>query len=97
MVKQKKNFSFVLYSKFYKRHEGEKITQGFKYIVRSDIMFRRLNGNLLKDKDKFKKDPNFIKAMKLYDESILLQKQGNPSLSTKKYLVIHLTLSFNQP
>lgn len=64
--------------------------KGVKYIVRTDVMFRRLNGNLLKDKDKFKEDTLFLEAMKLYDESILLQKEGNPGLSTEKYLVRYI-------
>eukprot|EP00299_Pterocystis_sp_00344_P016123 c8077_g1_i1.p1 GENE.c8077_g1_i1~~c8077_g1_i1.p1 ORF type:complete len:1060 (-),score=298.28 c8077_g1_i1:48-3197(-) len=53
-----------------------------KYIFRTDIMFRRVSGfrsvNL--------SDPLFIKSMRLYDESILLQQQGNVRESTTRYL-----------
>jgi hypothetical protein len=65
-------------------HEGEVITKGIKYILRTDIMFYRVN--YLEQDDDYTKSDEWIKSEELYSKSILLQKEGKPEESTKAYL-----------
>eukprot|EP00301_Raphidiophrys_heterophryoidea_P007654 c12932_g1_i2.p1 GENE.c12932_g1_i2~~c12932_g1_i2.p1 ORF type:complete len:744 (-),score=168.89 c12932_g1_i2:1527-3758(-) len=58
-----------------------------KFIFRTDVMFRRVDtGKLLDDPLRYKEDPRFQLASRLYTESIDLQAAGNVVESTRKYL-----------
>jgi hypothetical protein len=66
------------------QHEGEVIKKGTKYILRTDIMFYRVN--YLEEDEDYTKNEEWIKSEELYNKSVLLQKEGKPEESTKAYL-----------
>jgi hypothetical protein len=65
-------------------HEGEVITKGTKYILRTDIMFYRIN--YLEQDDDYTKSEEWIKSEGLYKKSVILQNEGKPKESTEAYL-----------
>eukprot|EP01125_Pyxidicula_operculata_P007220 TRINITY_DN2454_c0_g1_i2.p1 TRINITY_DN2454_c0_g1~~TRINITY_DN2454_c0_g1_i2.p1 ORF type:complete len:975 (-),score=208.94 TRINITY_DN2454_c0_g1_i2:42-2966(-) len=67
-------------------HEGGEVTQGWKYILRTDVMFRRIDRDTFSEKTEFRSNPYYIQAEELYQLSIKLQKEGDPLGSTKAYL-----------
>ena len=42
-------------------------------------MFERIAVDIKEYRDEYLKDPDYKKAMELYDKSIAFQKKGNPS------------------
>ncbi len=57
-------------------HEGEAVLRGRKWVLRTDIMFQRIEQLIVLP---FKTDPRWIEAERKYRLSIELQKAGNPS------------------
>ena len=75
------------------RHQGLPAYSGKKYVLRTDIMFQRIEklSNL-----RFLSDPRYAKAEKLYTDSIALQEKGDAKLSTERFveaMEIHAELS----
>jgi hypothetical protein len=66
-------------------HEGKSVSAGRKYILRTDLMFHRIEKSV---SPKLDKNSNSLlqRAFELYDESIRLQKEGDVVGSTQKYL-----------
>jgi len=114
-IQPKKNLALIFNHDIY--HEGKDIEEGYKYILRTDVLFKRYKINILNtflhnpfkivDEEKAneisKEDNIDIKnsieisvkpkldcehelSEKLFYESVDLQIQGNPRLSTEKYL-----------
>ena len=65
-------------------HEGCKIESGHKYILRTDIVFRRVEHKL--SNDAVINDPLFHECEALYQKSIELQNKGDAKGSTLAYL-----------
>ncbi|KAJ3049506.1 hypothetical protein HK097_009505, partial [Rhizophlyctis rosea] len=81
------------------RHEGAPVTNGAKYIIRTDIMFERVDlgppGSLKDSETSYKTHPQYVESERLYQLSIELQENGDPKGSTEAYLQameIHATL-----
>ncbi|KAJ3130245.1 hypothetical protein HK098_004292 [Nowakowskiella sp. JEL0407] len=71
------------------RHAGEIVEGGVKYILRTDIMFQRIDMPIWEDSRVDRNYQNFEdykEAERLYQLSIELQKNGDPEGSTKAYL-----------
>ena len=64
-------------------HCGMPVTDGYKYILRTDIMFRRID-QLSPFNYTFNKE--FLQAEKLYQDSVKFQLEGRPRESTTSYL-----------
>jgi hypothetical protein len=78
-------------------HQGERVQQGVKYILRTDIMFKRTDKPLYSTYKPFLDNPLFIKAMGLYDKSIELQAKGDPKGKmkyNKRKHTIHICIFF---
>lgn len=43
-------------------HEGEAVTKGCKYILRTEIMFQRVDTECVVDKDAYLQNPNYLKV-----------------------------------
>lgn len=67
-------------------HEGAEVLSGSKYILRTDIMFRRLDTHLISNPLSFEMDKEYHRAEELYQKSIEEQKKGHAGLSTQHYL-----------
>ena len=65
-------------------HEGCKVISGTKYILRTDIMFRRVEHGI--ESENVLTNPLFHQCEDLYQKSIELQKKGDPKGSTLAYL-----------
>jgi len=44
-------------------HEGEAVTKGMKYILRTEIMFQRVDTDSIVDKDAYLHNPNYLKVL----------------------------------
>ena len=55
-------------------HEGKPVTKRSKYIVRTEIMYRRVDTEMLPDPAAYQKDENYIKTLALYRKSWQLEK-----------------------
>ena len=64
-------------------HEGATVMGGDKYVLRTDILFER---TLRLGDDRYRNDPLYQTAESLYQDSIRLQKEGQPRLSTEAYV-----------
>ena len=67
-------------------HEGCPIESGYKYILRTDIVFRRVEHKLSNINNAVIKEPLFHECEALYQKSIQLQKDGDAKGSTLAYL-----------
>jgi len=67
-------------------HKGEVVSKGTKYILRTDIMFKREAGSTLGVPQSLLMNPDFLRMDALYKKSIELQKAGDPKGSTEAYL-----------
>jgi hypothetical protein len=65
-------------------HEGDVIIKGTKYILRTDIMFYRIN--YIDKDDDYTKTEEWIQSEELYKKSVTLQNEGKPRESTEAYL-----------
>ncbi|KAJ3039821.1 hypothetical protein HDV00_011729 [Rhizophlyctis rosea] len=79
------------------KHEGQAMEDGAKYIIRTDIMFERVDLDLpgTGADAAYTSHPRYKEAERLYNRSIELQQQGDPRGSTEAYLKameIHATL-----
>ena len=57
-------------------HEGLPVMEGVKYIIRTEIMYRRVDSEMLPDPLDYQKDDNYLTTLALYQKSWLLE-QGN--------------------
>jgi 2-oxoglutarate-Fe(II)-dependent oxygenase superfamily protein len=64
-------------------HEGATVTAGDKYVLRTDILFER---TLHLGDDGWRSDPLYQTAENLYQDSIRLQQENQPRLSTEAYV-----------
>ena len=55
-------------------HEGEPVTMGTKYIIRTEIMYRRIDTEMLPNPGAYQRDGNYIKTLTLYQKSWELEK-----------------------
>ncbi|KAL0488435.1 actin [Acrasis kona] len=65
-------------------HEGLEVTQGIKYIMRCEIMFKRVtnSGSILNNKSL----QSLLQSVKLYEQSNVLESDGSLNESTIIYL-----------
>lgn len=59
---------------------------GTKYIMRTEIMFRRVDTDNLVDTKSYATKENYIKTLKLYRKSYKLEKEGDVQGFTDTYL-----------
>lgn len=74
-------------------HEGEKILTGIKYVIRSDIIFKRISKPILYNYD-WKKHPDFLLAINYFRKAINYELDGdlqNASIFYQKELAIRQT------
>ena len=64
-------------------HEGEPVAMGTKYIIRTEIMYRRIDTEMLHNPGAYERDGNYIKTLTLYQKSWELEK--GDSCQTKLY------------
>ena len=55
-------------------HEGRPLTMGTKYIIRTEIMYRRVDREMIPDPMAYQSDENYIKTLALYRKSWLLEQ-----------------------
>jgi len=68
------------------RHEGRQVFEGSKYVLRTDLMFSRVDSTNISQQCNIEGDPGYQRCEALYRESILLQNEGDAKGSTAKYL-----------
>ncbi|KAL9652677.1 hypothetical protein ABK040_003979 [Willaertia magna] len=68
-------------------HEGGKVRYGYKYILRTDIMFKRVDSESVpRGIVNYKDEPLFRKVKELVDKSNELEKNGQVKEATENYL-----------
>lgn len=55
-------------------HEGQVVTAGTKYIIRTEIMFRRVDTEMLPNPLSYRENENYIKTVALYKKSWELEQ-----------------------
>ena len=55
-------------------HEGQAVTAGTKYIIRTEIMFRRVDTEMLPNPLSYRENENYIKTVALYKKSWELEQ-----------------------
>jgi len=55
-------------------HEGRPVTMGTKYIIRTEIMYRQVDREMIPDPMAYQSDENYIKTLALYRKSWLLEQ-----------------------
>ena len=55
-------------------HEGQPVTQGTKYIIRTEIMFRRVDTEMLPNPTSYQENENYLKTVALYTKSWELEQ-----------------------
>ena len=55
-------------------HEGQPVTMGTKYIIRTEIMFRRVDREMIPHPMAYESDQNYIKTLALYQKSWQLEQ-----------------------
>ena len=55
-------------------HEGQPVTQGTKYIIRTEIMFRRVDTEMLPNPTSYQENENYLKTVALYKKSWELEQ-----------------------
>eukprot|EP00746_Dinoflagellata_sp_MGD_P121307 gnl/MRDRNA2_/MRDRNA2_56516_c0_seq1.p1 gnl/MRDRNA2_/MRDRNA2_56516_c0~~gnl/MRDRNA2_/MRDRNA2_56516_c0_seq1.p1 ORF type:complete len:1062 (-),score=173.32 gnl/MRDRNA2_/MRDRNA2_56516_c0_seq1:174-3071(-) len=68
------------------RHQGCEVTVGAKYVLRTDLMFRRVDSLSIERHCCYLSDPKYRHCESLYRESIRLQNESDVQGSTEKYL-----------
>ncbi|AGF85712.1 hypothetical protein QJ854_gp070 [Moumouvirus goulette] len=64
-------------------HCGKPIISGTKYIIRSDLVFKRISG--FNEFSSWKNEPYFLKAIEYYREANIQEMLGNLQLSSELY------------
>lgn len=55
-------------------HEGEPVTKGTKYIIRTEVMYRRVDTEMIPNPSAYQSDVNYIKTLTLYRKSWQLEQ-----------------------
>ena len=55
-------------------HEGQPVTKGTKYIIRTEIMFRRVDTEMLTNLTSYQQNENYLKTVALYTKSWELEQ-----------------------
>ena len=55
-------------------HEGQPVTKGTKYIIRTEIMYRRVDTEMLPNPTLYRENETYIKAVALYTKSWELEQ-----------------------
>ena len=55
-------------------HEGQPVTDGTKYIIRTEIMYRRVDTEMLPNPKAYRKNKDYIKTVALYTKSWELEQ-----------------------
>ena len=55
-------------------HEGEPVSSGTKYIIRTEIMYRRVDTEMIPNPGAYQSQGNYIKTLTLYQKSWELEK-----------------------
>ena len=55
-------------------HEGQPVTKGTKYIIRTEIMFRRVDTEILPNPTSYHGNENYLKTVVLYKKSWELEQ-----------------------
>ena len=57
-------------------HEGLPVTKGVKYIIRTEVMYRRVDREMIPNPMSYQKDENYLKTLALYQKSWKLEQGG---------------------
>ena len=55
-------------------HEGLPMTNGVKYILRTEIMYRRVDREMMPDPMSYQNDQNYLSTLALYQKSWKLEQ-----------------------
>ena len=55
-------------------HEGLPVTEGVKYIIRTEVMYRRVDREMIPDPLSYKRDENYLTTLALYQKSWQLEQ-----------------------
>lgn len=55
-------------------HEGLPVTDGVKYIIRTEVMYRRVDREMILNPLKYKKNENYLTTLALYQKSWQLEQ-----------------------
>ncbi len=55
-------------------HEAEPVSVGTKYIIRTEIMYRRVDTEMLPNPGAYESDGKYIRTLSLYQKSLELEK-----------------------
>ncbi|KAL5486913.1 hypothetical protein EMCRGX_G019453 [Ephydatia muelleri] len=67
-------------------HEGQPVTKSTKYIIRTEIMFRRVDTGMLPNPTSYQENENYLKTVALYKKSWELEQAGDAQGFTDAYL-----------
>eukprot|EP01080_Neovahlkampfia_damariscottae_P012143 gene12143-5634_t len=69
-------------------HQAEPIIEGFKYILRTEIIFKRVNSHQIpiNIKEKFLEDPKYFKMKELFNKSESYENSGDVEKYTKIFV-----------
>ena len=74
-------------------HEGLPVTRGVKYIVRTEIMYRRVDRDMIPDPLSYKQDGDYLTTLALYQKSWRLEQGLCPMsllVEFKSYIYVYL-------
>ena len=55
-------------------HEGQPVSKGSKYIIRTEIMYRRVDTEMLPNPCAYEEDLNYFRTLTLYQKSAQLEQ-----------------------
>lgn len=67
-------------------HEGEPVLEGVKYILRTEMMFQRVDTGAVVARDDYLAKPTYRKLVKVYEKSNDAIDQGDVQVFVEKYL-----------
>ena len=68
-------------------HEGQPVTEGTKYIIRTEVMFKRVDTEMLPNPSSYRENENYLKTVALYTKSWKLE-QGTLGGITQSSLLL---------
>ena len=74
-------------------HEGLPVSNGVKYIIRTEIMYHRVDREMIPDPMSYQRDENYLATLALYQKSWRLE-QGN--CLSECYVVLLDTMEYEQ-
>src|SRR5690606_5025335 len=67
-------------------HEGKEVLSGTKYLLRTEVMFRRTDTSYLTNKEDYLDSPNYLKLVSVYQQSFDHSENGDVDKFVDTYL-----------